>query len=214
MKRISYLFIASAIMLGACNGGFKKGESKSEYKIIEGSGGKKLEYGNFVEISFKTQVKDTVIQSSDLVGRQIFVLDSVGLPKMYFNVFKQSKVGDSVVIRMTTDSFYRGNIPPYTKKGQMVYNMFRIKAVYTSREQADSANSVNQKFAQEAQMKQMAELAKKDSLDAIPTMKADVKTISDYLAKNNIKATQAPLGTFVEIITPGTGPLLDTSVVA
>jgi FKBP-type peptidyl-prolyl cis-trans isomerase len=41
----------------------------------------------------------------------------------------------------------------------------------------------------------------------------DDKIISDYLSKNNIKAVKAPLGTYVEIIEPGTGALLDTSMV-
>lgn len=213
MKRISYLFIASTLLLGACTGGFKKGEAKTEYKIVSGSGNQKLEYGNFVEISYKYQVKDTVIQSSDDNGKQVFVLDSIGIPLKFFSVFKQAKVGDSIIIRMTADSFFRNNMPTFAKKEQMVYSMFRVTNAFKTKEQADSAMAINRKFAEEVQMRKYLEQAKKDSLEAIPQLKKDTKTIEDYLAKNNIKAVQGKMGTFVEIITPGTGPLLDTGVV-
>ncbi|MEI9956733.1 MAG: FKBP-type peptidyl-prolyl cis-trans isomerase [Ferruginibacter sp.] len=42
----------------------------------------------------------------------------------------------------------------------------------------------------------------------------DSKAIEEYLAKNNIKATKTGKGTYVEIIEPGTGNVIDTPQVA
>ncbi|MEP6675147.1 MAG: FKBP-type peptidyl-prolyl cis-trans isomerase [Ferruginibacter sp.] len=213
MKRINYLFIASVVLLSACAGGFKKGDNNIEYKIIKGSGGKKLEPGSIMEITFKNQIKDTVFGSSDESGRQILMLDSTQVPKMYFNIFRQASVGDSIVIRMLADTFFHKNYPPFAKKGEMVYSTFRVTNYYPTKESADSAFQLLQKHTQEMQMAKYLEQARKDSIDAIPQLKADSKHIEEYLAKNNITALKGKLGTYVQVIAPGIGPLLDTGMV-
>ena len=53
----------------------------------------------------------------------------------------------------------------------------------------------------------------KDSISNIAVLAKDDKELQAYFAKKNIKAIKAPKGTYVEIIKPGTGPNIDTSVV-
>ena len=215
MKRINYLFIASVVLLSACAGGFKKGDNNIEYKIVKGSGGgKMLEQGNIIEITYKNQIKDTVFGSSNDNGNQIFILDSAKVPKMYFNVFKQVHVGDSVVIRMISDTFFHNNFPAFAKKGQMVFSTFRVLHLFANTQEADSAYAILQQQSQALQMKKYIEQAKKDSIDAIPQLKADNKIIEDYLAKNNLTNVQkGKLGTYVEMIQPGMGPVIDTGMI-
>ncbi len=61
-------------------------------------------------------------------------------------------------------------------------------------------------------MAEMAIARKKDSINNAALAAKDEKTLTDYFTKNNIKATRAPHGTYVEIIQPGTGKNIDTSV--
>ncbi len=213
MKRISYLLIAAMVVLSACTGGFKKGLGGVEYKIIEGSGGKKIPYGSYVEFSFKYQLKDTVFGSSDEMGRQIFMMDSTRIPPVYFDIFKRAGVGDSIVMKMAADSFFRDKMPPFAKKGEIVYSRFRILNAFTDVKQADSANAINMKFAQDKQMEAFLKQARQDSIDAIPQLAKDSKTIEDYLASKNIKTQKGKLGTYVEVLTPGDGNIPDTGKV-
>ena len=74
--------------------------------------------------------------------------------------------------------------------------------MYETREGADSAYKVQQLAARA-----------KDSIKAEAQIKLDDKAITEYLTKNNITAVKAPAGTYVQILTPGEGDLLDTSKV-
>jgi FKBP-type peptidyl-prolyl cis-trans isomerase len=74
--------------------------------------------------------------------------------------------------------------------------------IYSTKEAADSAFRAQSELARQ-----------KDSLKAIEQIKKDDKAITDYLKKNNIQATKAPAGTYVEIITPGAGNAFDSTTV-
>lgn len=213
MKRISYLLIAALVVLSACTGGFKKGLGGVEYKIIESGNGKKIPYGSYVEFGYKYQLKDTVFGSSDDMGRQIFVMDSTKIPPLYFDIFKRANIGDSIVLKMVSDSFFREQMPPFAKKGEIVYSRFKVLNAYADAKQADSANEVNMKFAQAKQMEMMQKKMRQDSIEAIPQLAKDIKTIEDYLASKSIKAQKGKLGTFVEVLSPGDGNILDTGKV-
>ena len=94
-----------------------------------------------------------------------------------------------------------GNTPPFMKKGAYIVARYKIVNIFDTKAGADSAYKVQMDLARV-----------KDSIKSIAQTKTDDKIIADYLAKNNIKATKAPLGTYVEILSPGAGPLIDTSV--
>jgi len=53
----------------------------------------------------------------------------------------------------------------------------------------------------------------KDSIENIQILADEDKKLQEYFKKNNIKATKTELGAYVEMIQPGTGATIDTSVV-
>ncbi len=129
-------------------------------------------------------------------------VDSMSVPPAYFKIFSQLGNHDSVVIRMPTDSILKsGQAPPFIKKGEYIIAHYKIVNVFTSRTQADSAFK-----------SQRAILHARDSVLAIAQLATDTKTITDYLAKNNIATVKGTKGTFVAIHSQGTGSLIDTSV--
>ena len=206
MKHFIYLLAVTSLLFASCNKPFKKVEGGLQYKIISDGKGQLLENGNFFEIQFDQVYqgagKDTILFDSRTISNQIVSMDSVGIPPVYYKIFKESRKGDSIIVKQLTDSLMKsGNTPEFMKKGAYIIAHYKIVNVFKTKEGADSAYKIQM------------ELAKvKDSVNAIEQLKKDDKTIADHLAKNNIKAVKAPLGTYVEILSPGAGPLVDTSV--
>ncbi|MEO7768896.1 MAG: FKBP-type peptidyl-prolyl cis-trans isomerase, partial [Ferruginibacter sp.] len=137
------------------------------------------------------------------VSNQIVTMDSAAIPPVYYKIFAQSRKGDSIVVKQSTDSIMKGgNTPPFMKKGAFIIAHYKIVNVFETKASADSAYKIQM------------ELAKvKDSVKSIAQLQTDDKAITDYLAKNNIHAVKAPAGTYVEIIAPGEGDAPDTSKV-
>jgi FKBP-type peptidyl-prolyl cis-trans isomerase len=206
MKHFFYLLAGASLLLASCNKPFKKAEGGMQYKIISDGSGKTLQSGNFFEIQvdqvYQGGGKDSVLYDSRTLMNQIFTMDSAAIPPPYYKIFQQSRKGDSIIVKQLTDSLMKGgNTPPFMKKGAYIVAHYKIVNIFESKESADSAYKI-----------QMDQARVKDSIKAIGQTKTDDKIITDYLAKNNIKATKAPLGTYVEIISQGSGPLIDTSV--
>lgn len=210
MRKFSSFMLLAVVLLSACNPSFKKGKEGLEYKIISNGNGPKIEYGEFMQLDFATYyntgTKDSLLNDSRTQGAPVIeVLDSISTPIAYYEILKHVKKGDSVVIRILTDSAFKKSpdqMPPFFKKNHFVLTTLKIVNIFKTREEADSARAAA-----------MIEMNKKDSINTIAQNVKDDKTIVEFLAKNNIKAIKAPLGTYVEIIQPGTGNLIDTSVV-
>lgn len=209
MKNYFYLLAAATVILASCNKPFKKTSNGIEYKIISDGKGKIIAPGNFFEIQFdqtyKGANKDTVLFNSKDYSNQVVALDSAGIPPVYYKIFNQVRKGDSIVVKQLTDSIMKqspGGTPPFMKKGAYLVAHYKIVNIFETREAADSAYK-----------SQMAMAKAKDSVKRIEQLKKDDKAIADYLAKNKITATKAPLGTYVEIINPGEGDAVDTSKV-
>lgn len=208
MKQFFYLLAVSTVILASCtNGSFTKSDKGMEYKIISAGSGKTIENGNFFEIQFtqtyKGTDKDTVLYDSRKFANQIAAMDSAQIPPTYFNIFKQVKKGDSIIVKQLVDSVMKegGNTPPYMKKGGYLIAFYKIVNIYKTKEAADSAYKVQM------------ELAKvKDSINSLVQLKKDDKIITDYLASKNIKAEKTPKGVYVEIIQAGTGAKVTDSV--
>ncbi len=210
MKNIFYLSALLLLALSSCNNTFKKGQGGILYKIVSDGKGKKLENGKYFEIQFDQTYKDsktdTVLTSSVQIGHQFAQMDSLSIPPAFYAIFKQVRLGDSIIVKQPTDSLIKasgGNIPPFIKKGQFIIAHYKVVNVFDTREQADAAFKA-----------QMEKLRIADSLKSIAQLVKDDKILAEYIAKNKIQAQKAPRGTYVEIITPGTGDRIDTSKVA
>jgi FKBP-type peptidyl-prolyl cis-trans isomerase FkpA len=207
MKQILNAAIICVIVLTACTAPFKKAKDGSEYKIISNKSGAKVVAGNYFEMNTMAKYKDSVLNSSLEEGMPQYALyDTANFPPLFKEVFKSIHVGDSIIIKMPTDSILakaNGQAPPFIKKGQFIYQMFTITNVFKTQEQVDSAQKVHVVLAQ-----------KRDSLFALEQIVKDNKTIDEYLAKNNIKtAVKAAKGTYVEVLDAGIGNVADSSQV-
>lgn len=214
MKKISYLLLASLVAFSSCQEKYKKGEEGMEYKIIHSGSGDLLKNGEFMELHFTSVIggggrKDSVLNSSrEQGGPQIMPFDSTNIPPAYLLIFKQLKKGDSVVTRTSTDSIIKKQpqgqpLPPFIKKGMFIYTNIKLVNVYKTSAEADSAK----KLAAAA-----AEVMAKAKAETL--VKTDDKAIQDYLAKNKITATNIGKGVYVQTVLAGTGPIIDSNVVA
>ena len=209
MRNISYVSLMAVLMLAACKQDFKKGEMGLEYKIISGSGsGPQIKTGEVMQIQlcqmYNTGKVDSIMNDTRTTsGPVIETLDSASMPPAYFKILSQIRKGDSLVIRVLTDSAFKENLsqmPAFFQKGHYLITTAKVLNIFKTREEADSARQAEMVIAR-----------KRDSLNAIEIQAKDSKTIEEYLAKNNIKAVKAPMGTYVEILQPGTGANIDTS---
>jgi FKBP-type peptidyl-prolyl cis-trans isomerase FkpA len=209
MKQALFLFAAASLILTGCMQSFKKEKGGIEYKIISDGKGKQLAKGSFFEIQFdqvyKGPNKDTVLFTSADYTNQIVSLDSAAIPPVYYKIFSQARKGDSIIVKTLTDSIMKetpGQTPPFMKKGAHIIAHYKIVNVYETKE-----------LAQDAYKTLMDGMKAKDSIKSAEQLKKDDKTIADYLAKNNITATKAPLGTYVQVLAPGEGDAIDSSKV-
>ena len=207
MRKISYLLLLAVVAFSACKQqqSFKKATDGTEYKIIAAKGGKLVSGGEILQMNVRVLYKDSVLVNSEDMGMPQFApYDTAQFPPLYKEIFRTIHVGDSIVIRTSTDSIIKQNQgAPFMKKGEFITQSYKIVKAFATQAEADKAR--------EALIPAAEAKAKAKSEEQI---KKDDKVLTDYFAKNNIKATKAPQGTYVEIITPGTGANIDTTVVA
>jgi FKBP-type peptidyl-prolyl cis-trans isomerase FkpA len=89
-------------------------------------------------------------------------------------------------------------MPPYIQPGQFIFTNYKIEALYTDKESADSAFTVLSAIAKA----KADEKAKKQIL-------VEDKLITEYLAANSISAQKTSGGAYVQILVPGKGKKAD-----
>ncbi len=193
------IFLAAATILlmaaGCTERKFVKTKSGLEYKILDGDGGKEIKYGNTIKFRAYSYYNDSLMSTPYDSVPQLMEVDSTKLPPEYITIFKAAKKGDSIITRIPVDTIMKFNqVPPFAKKGQYLGYRFKILDVITDPAQADAMKRET-----------MENLKRLDSINVIKQQGIDDKILSDYLAKNNIKATKTEKGTYVEIQDPGTG---------
>lgn len=194
------IFLAAAIILLVASGcterKFLKTKMGLEYKILGGSGGKEIKYGNTIKFTARSYYNDSLLATPYDSVPQLMEIDSTRLPPEYVEIFKAAKKGDSIVTRISVDTLKKMNpsIPPFAKNGAYFGYRFKILDVITDPAQADAMKRET-----------MEKLRRMDSISVIKQQGIDDKILGDYLAKNNIKATKTAKGTYVEIQDPGTG---------
>lgn len=222
MKQFFYLLVFSVVGLTACTGSFKKGGNGVEYKIISKGNGKAVNYGNFIQLHIKQAYnngsKDSVLFDTRDIMPRIQILDSVNTPLTYFKVLSQMKKGDSLILRILTDSAFKQNpqeMPPFMKKGKYLFTYVTLVNIFDNQAEADSANSAERAIAKPKIYQKQIEEIEKDLATKKEQLAKDDKIIQDYLLKNNIKATKTKWGTYVAITSEGTGePMTSNNIVS
>ncbi len=214
MKQFFYLSAICTLLLAACTGSFKKGDEGLEYKIIAKGSGKTIGYGEYMQIHVKQVyegTKDTVLLNSRDFMPRIQLFDSVNTPMAYFKIIRQMKKGDSLIIRILTDTAYKGSeqgMPPFMTKGKYIYTHVSLVNIFATQAQADSANKAESIGAKPRIFKKQVEEIEKDILNKKVQNDIDNKLILTHLSTNNIAASKTKWGTFIAIQSEGTGPTI------
>lgn len=194
MKTIQSILVSvlAVVVLASCGGGsFKKAKSGLLYKIISDGKGETLKPGNFIKFNAVVKQKDSVTYNSYGKIPAFTAVDSVGRPYDLSEIIPLLRAGDSAVIVQSADSIAKlnmGQMPPGLKKGDKITISIRITKVMTDLTAAQT------EFNSEMTAQKEREF----------------KTIETYLKSKNITATKTALGTYVEIINPGTGDKADS----
>ena len=215
MKQLFYLVITSLVFLNSCTEASKKFTDGTEYKIISDGKGTKIVNGNFIEVEILKKYKDSVIYDSREVMPQFGLYDTAQFPPLFKVVFKDVRVGDSVVTKNLVDSIYKsGNMPAFAKKGEYETTTYKFINVFTTKEQTDSAYNKWLPIAKVRSAKKMNEQILADLKTNAPQLATDDKIVQEYMTANKLTGTKAPWGTYVVITTPGTGENLTDSSIA
>jgi FKBP-type peptidyl-prolyl cis-trans isomerase FkpA len=212
-KSLSLAALSVVILaVGCTDQRFKKSKDGSEYKIIRNENAKKAVKGDFLELNVVAKYKDSVLFSSIENSAPRFIpYDTASLPPFYKDVYE----GDSLVIRQSTDSIIKtGQGAPWMQKGQYIYQSFKVVKLFNNKVSVDSVAKTFEATARIKAYKKTSESIEEEIAKDATQVKEDDKIITDYLAKNNIKANKTPWGTYVSITTPGTGPNLNENDVA
>ncbi len=190
----------------------------SEYKIYKALNGTVIKYGNFLEMNAIALYNDSLLFSSIADGMpQYAMYDTAAFPNPYKQAFANLHTGDSVVIRISTDSLIaKGQAAgaPFIKKGQFIYQAYTLTNIYTTREQADSAQKTHVKAAKEIAYKKQKDAIATDLINNKEQIEKDSKVIEAFLSKNKMKYTKADWGTYIVIKAEGTGEKITKGDVA
>ncbi len=219
MKQFFYLSAICMLALTACTGSFKKGDKGLEYKLISSGSGKTIGYGNFMQIHIKQVyggTKDTVLLDTREFMPRIQIMDSINTPLAYFKVLSKMRKGDSLVIRLLTDTAFKDGkeMPPFMVKGKYLYTHVTMVNFFETKDQADSANKAETARAKPMFYKKQMESLEKELATKKPQLDAESKVIEEHLAKNNIKFQKGKWGTYIVMTTEGTGEKLSGTSVA
>lgn len=212
MKQLFYLVITSLVLF-SCSQSSKKFTDGTEYKIISDGKGQKIVNGNFFAVEILKKYKDSVLYDSREIMPTFAQFDTAQLPPLYKVMFKDIRVGDSVFTRNRVDSIYKGNMPPYAKKGEYEITTYKFTNVFTTKEETDAAYNKWLPLAKQRSAKKINEQILKNLKANEAQIKIDDKIITDYIAAHQLTAVKAPWGTYVALTVPGTGEnISDTSV--
>src|SRR5438128_925728 len=105
-KTFGLLLIMVTAFIG-CKEPFKKTDHGLEYRIISEGKGNTVKYGDFIQIQvaeyYETGKKDSLMSDSRTVGPQLEWIDTSSTPITYYNIFKQMRKGDSLILRTLSD---------------------------------------------------------------------------------------------------------------
>ncbi len=172
--------------------GFKKLPGGIEYKIIKDAPGKNAAIGDIVKYNFTAKVDTIVLYDSRVKEGKPHAdrIEEAKGPGQYQAVLPMLSAGDSAIVLISCDTIL-STIPPDRKEGLPSW--------------LKKGNKVKMSIAVVAVMS-MDDFKKEMDAEALVQAQTDDKILSDYLAKNNIKATRTASGLYYTIEKEGTGP--------
>jgi FKBP-type peptidyl-prolyl cis-trans isomerase FkpA len=204
--------ILSAAVLGlmavGCNRvDFKKTKSGMPYKIYSDNKGPKLRTGEFVKIHYTVTVnnqgKDSILQSTRKQGAPFYMPINTDQAQPYdiSEIVPMLRKGDSVVVVQAVDTFLRRSpvgAPPFFKKGGKLTTTMKVIDVFPNEQaaRADERKDRDDRFNSDK------------SVQAL--LQKDVQTLQAYFQQRGIQAQKTPSGAYVEMLSSGTGPKIQS----
>jgi FKBP-type peptidyl-prolyl cis-trans isomerase len=182
---------AFAVAISSCNNvDFKKTKGGMPYKLFPSKEGKKAVVGGYLKVNMITKKNDSVMQTTYGGAPTYVPVTKESQPYDLSEIITTLKEGDSVYSERLIDTFMKrapDQLPPNFKKGDKIITTIKVLKVLNTEEETRLDYEKEQTAASAGQLR------------------IDDKTLADYLAKNNIKADKLEGGTYVQILTPGTG---------
>ena len=175
-----------------------------EFKIFISESGKLIISGDIIEMGVIVKYRDSVVSNTYNLGMPKYVPYVISnFPQEFKTIFKIVHIGDSIIVRVKTDDLIKKNQgEPYMKKGEYVYQYFKIINAYSEVAEADKAREANS-IAAEA----------KARLKSDAQRKADDLILNEYFKKNKIQPIKTKKGAYVQIFKPGVGVKPDSNKV-
>lgn len=222
MKKFNYPLVLLILSLFSCNSLYKKADSGYEYRIISQGNGKKAVYGNFIQFHLRQMYRDAEMDTllgdtRDYISR-IEQIDTSNFPATFIKAFTDARKGDSIVIRISTDSSYNypyAQIPAYMHRGGYTYITFNILNIFDNIDEVDSARKSEIKIrGLDLYNRQLVDFERSIIKDSAQ-IATDSKVISAYLDKNKLLYKKGKWGTFIVVHDEGTGNKIEyNSVIA
>ncbi|HTB51952.1 MAG TPA: FKBP-type peptidyl-prolyl cis-trans isomerase [Ferruginibacter sp.] len=214
-KRITYLLLAVTVLFAACKGKYKHAPDGLEYKIISKETGVRATTGDFLELNNRVVYIDSLLYSSRDNGMpQYASYNPEEFPPAFKLIFDKVYVGDSFVVRISTDTLIKkGQAAPFMKKGQYIYQYFTIMNIFKTEDQKDSAQKSHLAASRAIAYQKTIATVNKLLVDNADQLKVDDKKLTDYMTAKHIVATKGQWGTYVSITDPGAGDLIDSNSV-
>ncbi|MBK7560546.1 MAG: FKBP-type peptidyl-prolyl cis-trans isomerase [Chitinophagaceae bacterium] len=191
IKNLVLFLFAIAVVTGCNKATYKKTAGGMPYQLYKGKDTQSINPGNFVKVHITQKIQDSVYYTT--VGTLPIFLQVNSAPQPYdiAELWTKLKVGDSVIATQMMDTFIKRspeNVSPKFKKGDKIITYIKVIGVYAN----DSLARVDD------------QKAKNDWLEK------EIKFIEKYLAEKNIVTQKTTSGAFVQLLTPGTGNLIDS----
>lgn len=191
IKNWLYIMAGIIILAGCTHSSYKKTPGGVAYQVIPGKGKEKVKIGDFIKVQLTQKIKDSVYFTTG--GKMAIYLHVAPNPNPYDinEIWPSLNVGDSIIATQLMDTFILRSpqsVPPQFKKGDKIMTYAKVVGV----------------FANDSLARLDDEKGKKDLLDA------EIKELEAYLASKNITAQKTPSGSFVQVIKPGEGNLIDS----
>jgi FKBP-type peptidyl-prolyl cis-trans isomerase FkpA len=193
IKYVLLFLVAGTLLVGCGKGSYKKTKGGMPYQIFEGKDTQKVRMGNYIKVHYTQKIKDSISFTTEGILPEFRVVREEQIyPYDISELWTSLELGDSVVAVQMIDTFIARrpqDIPKQYKKGDKITHYIKIVGIFTS----DSAAQADYE---------------KSNKEWLAT---EVKTIEQYLAEKKITTVKTPSGAYVEMISPGTGELIDSN---
>lgn len=198
MRLVKTMFCVAAIAvaMSSCNNvDFKKTKGGMPYKLFPSKEGKKAVVGGYLKVNITTKKNDSVLQTTYGTAASYIPVTAESQPYDISEIISSLKEGDSLYTVRLVDTFLKrtpGQLPPNFKKGDKIITTVKVLKVLNNEEETKADYDKEQVAATAGQLI------------------IDDKILTEYFAKNNIKAEKITGGTYVLHQTPGTGEQVAT----